>query len=435
MGTFSFFIPNEQKLAAHSVSSSHIVGFDGIPFQSTAYFAENLLQIKREEFDSGRLLIPWRVDDKSTYCLSTATLVERAAPYILPIELCRGVLNQVRNQLASWELTGFSPSQISSRFVADAMELWVEALSTNDQDKMMASTDECILLVTTAMRKLTRERQIQVDSQNDRATSFWQGLRYESDQPLVDMPQVSVAAVAMHWDEIEPNQDQFEWNRYEPILNWCKQQRLCVMGGPFFDLHHDRVPDWLYLWDDRSESIEDFLRRYVSNLASRIAPHVQLWECHAATNAQSKLGLNEEEQLRLSVAVIESIRQVDKKTPLLVTIHQPFGEYLVEHSIDLSPIQLADMIGRAGIGVNGFNLHFDFGADRNQSLFRDVFQIGSLLDAWSVLGMPLVVHLEVGDVNTLGVELDEFRDTMRMIATKPSVQGVVLAQPLKSVFI
>jgi len=38
--------------------------------------------------------------------LSTASLMEREPRYHLPVELARGTLNRVRNQLAAWEQAG-----------------------------------------------------------------------------------------------------------------------------------------------------------------------------------------------------------------------------------------------------------------------------------------------------------------------------------------
>ena len=144
-------------------------------------------------------------------------------------------------------------------------------------------------------------------------------------------------------------------------VNWCKDESICVMAGQFFDLHREAIPDWLYLWQDQTHSIESLLRRFVTTAVQRYIGMVHLWHCHAGTLGQTKLGLNEEEQLRLTVAVIESIRQIDKSTPLLITIEQPFGEHMIRDELDLSPIQFADMLARGDIGVTGFNIRLNFG--------------------------------------------------------------------------
>ncbi len=49
---------------------------------------------------------PWRIGQSSPVLISTSTLAERERPYLLEVELARGMLNNLRNQLAQWESMG-----------------------------------------------------------------------------------------------------------------------------------------------------------------------------------------------------------------------------------------------------------------------------------------------------------------------------------------
>ena len=60
----------------------------------------------RETTESGRLFVPWPIEGHGTPIVGTATLAERPAPYVLAVELARGKLNDVRNQLADWTQMG-----------------------------------------------------------------------------------------------------------------------------------------------------------------------------------------------------------------------------------------------------------------------------------------------------------------------------------------
>src|SRR5690606_8956230 len=56
--------------------------------------------------DSGAVCVPWQVEGRGELLLPTATLMERSQPYFLEVELARGIINRLRNQLAGWELLG-----------------------------------------------------------------------------------------------------------------------------------------------------------------------------------------------------------------------------------------------------------------------------------------------------------------------------------------
>ncbi len=47
--------------------------------------------------------------------VGTATLAERPAPYMLAVELARGKLNDIRNQLSDWSRWVCAPRPSSSR--------------------------------------------------------------------------------------------------------------------------------------------------------------------------------------------------------------------------------------------------------------------------------------------------------------------------------
>ncbi len=70
----------------------------------TSVSLENgVLLCQKESSESARLHVAWDVEGIGRPVLSTASLIERDEPYFLPLELARGKLVQVRNQLAAWE--------------------------------------------------------------------------------------------------------------------------------------------------------------------------------------------------------------------------------------------------------------------------------------------------------------------------------------------
>ena len=81
-------------------------GADELPWFGRAYMSGNQLVIERAENDSGSVYVPWRIDGHGVLLVATSTLMERERPYLLEVELARGTINRLRNQVAQWEALG-----------------------------------------------------------------------------------------------------------------------------------------------------------------------------------------------------------------------------------------------------------------------------------------------------------------------------------------
>src|SRR5262245_20880383 len=83
-------------------------GFDSAPGPTHVQVQPRLLTLQRSLDESGYLCVPWQVEGAGRIMSTTATLMERAEPYSLPLELARGKINQIRNMLGKWSGLGFS---------------------------------------------------------------------------------------------------------------------------------------------------------------------------------------------------------------------------------------------------------------------------------------------------------------------------------------
>ena len=91
-----------QELQRSSVAG----GQDNMPYPTEATVDAQHLSLARSVSESGNLQTPWRIPGFGQLMTSSATLMERTAPYHLAIELARGKINQVRGQLADWTASG-----------------------------------------------------------------------------------------------------------------------------------------------------------------------------------------------------------------------------------------------------------------------------------------------------------------------------------------
>src|SRR4029079_14027199 len=77
--------------------------YDGRVHSTKVDFEDRILSCRRQQQESGKLHIPWTIPGLGSPVVSTTSLPEREQPYILPLELARGKLAEVREQAAVWQ--------------------------------------------------------------------------------------------------------------------------------------------------------------------------------------------------------------------------------------------------------------------------------------------------------------------------------------------
>src|SRR4051794_28772344 len=107
MGSFRFRLGSplpEPRLA--DLRRAYVTGLDRTPSRVGVETRKDMLVVQKGSTESGRLYVPWAVPGQGVPVVGTATLGERAEPYDLAVELARGRLNDVRNQLSDWRQMG-----------------------------------------------------------------------------------------------------------------------------------------------------------------------------------------------------------------------------------------------------------------------------------------------------------------------------------------
>src|SRR4030088_470376 len=107
MGVLKFQLTSPDaasRLAA--LRKAYVTGLDRTPSRLSVEFRQGVMSCHRESTESGRLFIPWPIPGFGTPIVGTATLAERREPYNLAVELARGKLNDLRNQLSDWRQMG-----------------------------------------------------------------------------------------------------------------------------------------------------------------------------------------------------------------------------------------------------------------------------------------------------------------------------------------
>src|SRR4051794_19944184 len=100
--------PSDIQAGPPALAKAYMTGQDRTPSRVQADLRGDLLSIARPGPESGRVTLPWPVHGHGRPMLTTANLTERPGPFHLAVELARGRLNDVRNQMADWQLMGLA---------------------------------------------------------------------------------------------------------------------------------------------------------------------------------------------------------------------------------------------------------------------------------------------------------------------------------------
>lgn len=399
MGQMRFHAPSPDQLLPQAVEHAYLAGMEAIPWRCSNSWSDGVLSICRAVSDSGNLYIPWDVPGHGHRMLSTCTLVERAQPYCLITELARGCVNQARNLIAEQESIGWSVApEIADRCHA-ASSAFIGAV-TGAADRRSGALAAIGLAqdVTSAVCRSWGPRLIAVSNEAGERTPTLLATQVEPEplaEPIMQSLRAAFHAVSvpLRWRHLEPSPGRIDLVSATAEIDRWRRAGMRILGGPLIQMDPLSLPEWVSAWRNDYTAFEEAATRYVQAIAESLDPLVDIWVCAGRLNLAGTLDFTEEQRLRLSVALIEAIRQVAPRTPLIVSFDQPWAEYLAREDQDLSPLHFADALVRAELGVAGVGLELNLGYWPHGTLPRDLLAISHQLDRWSLLGIPLVAFL------------------------------------------
>jgi hypothetical protein len=404
MGTIHFLLPSEMTAeAARELERSCLTGSpDNMPWPTTVQSEPGRLTLQRRNLDeSGCLVAPWPVPGAGLLMGTSATLMERSAPYHLPLELSRGKVNQVRCQTWDWTSIGLHVPEELARLIRDASTAFGQAVTGSASGEADGQAEAALALGYRAADRLVHhyvEQLLQVRHQ--RQPHFDTTLSCSLGPAVPDGAAAAALAESCNavrlpfaWNLIEPAQGSYQWEASDALLDWARARELSVSGGPLIDFSASRLPEWLWLWEHDTASLTQFLCGYVETVVKRYREHIRRWQLTAASNNAAVLTLNEEELLYLTLKVVETARRIDPELDLTVGIAQPWGEYLAQREHTRSPFLFADELARTGMRLAGLDLEVVLGIAPRGSYCRDLLEVSRLLDLYALLGLPLGVTL------------------------------------------
>jgi hypothetical protein len=426
MGVMRFVVyPPEFVEHWPEAADAYISGADGRVFATQVEVSGNLITCRRSLNESGRLHVGWPVEGFGRPVVSTASLPEREEPYLLPLELARGKIAQLRDQISAWELGGMTiPDEFREPFRA-AQRTFREASIGQKQPALaselcarsLASAFEAaeIGVNSYAAQRLAARRKRSTQPSAALGCSLGQWSPTNDLMPAF-RDSFAAALIPAEWKCVAPSADDQDWQPVDAQVEWALANRLLPYGGPLLDLSAQGLPAWLESWGGDLPNLQSLMCDYVETAVGRYAGRVRNWIVCADANTGGALGLSEESRLWLIARALEVVRQVDDEVQVMIRVEQPWGEYQARGIHRLAPLQFVDALLRAGIGLSGVDLELAVGFRSRGSAPRDLLELSRLLDVWSLLGIPLSVTLAcpseselVDPLASTAVEIDRDR--------------------------
>lgn len=403
MGLLRLFTPPLEQLATAAVERAYIAGLDGQPtFCRKTWEADRQLRLEREIDESGKVYLPWRVDGHGELLLSTATLMERERPYDLVVELARGTINRVRSKAETWRLAGLQlPEDLIAQIQAACQTYIRAATSQHDQEAAASMAETAIRQGLDATLRLTAEYARQTLQYRHAVTptlpTLLAGNLGTSPVPTNAEPMFratfNAAVVPFCWRDIQTAPDSWDWARYDRQVKWCSRYGLKIIGGPLVCLDRPSLPDWLATSPVDLAVVVKAARHFVETAVERYRGQVHLW--HGVAARTSAPWLSAEQNLGLTASLIEAAHRRDARTPVFVSIAQPWGESVALQQAALTPFQFMDFLLRADIEIAGIGLEIDFAYWPHGTLPRDVLEVIDQVELWALLGLPLILLMAI----------------------------------------
>ena len=402
MGVLKFQVtPPPEAGRQADLRKAYVTGLDRTPSRLSVEMRQGVVTCHRENSESGRLFVPWPVAGHGTPYVGTATLAERREPYNLAVELARGKLNDVRNQLADWRQMGLRTPAGLEQGLTRAQKAFVKAATSSGadpaasvaaaQEALSATFDAADLLVEAYTTQVLQTRLASAPKLPTQLALAVEGDPRQSPTPAECLPAFNAARVGCTWKTLAPSEGQYRWDALDAQVAWCKKHQMPVQAGPLLDFRPGALPDWIWLWEGDFDAILGLVVEFVRAAVQRYKGKVPVWHLAHRPASADFLGLSEEEQIRVAARAVQVARQTDAAAQVTVGVERPWAEWMGSSPFQLGPLHLADYLVRADLGLAGIVVEVAPGFGPPGSHLRDLFEFSKLLDLYALLNLPLHV--------------------------------------------
>lgn len=407
MGQFHFAVPPDsaQLLKQTLWNDAYICGIEGVPWECENSMSGGVLSVSRPVDTSGKLFLTCPTKALGFRTLSTCSLPPGTKRHPLFLELARGSCYRARVQSSTWERAGLTLGPRFGELLESGTAQFLDAAQArNDIGTCSKAALQAIATLENAIADLGESFALQsIAYRKQRETQLSTLLAASvvspspTRSPLADRftKAFNTAAVRLNWGSAESDAGRYDFDLCDRSIHWCSERGVRVIAGPLIDFREALLPSWFYLIEDDFDSIVQSVTKYAEKVVNRYRGSVALWNCVSGLNTPGPIYLDDEQVMRLAVAVLQTVRRADPNTPAIISFDQPFGEYLAKHRNGISALHFADALARSGLGMAGVGLDIRLNYAQQATLPRSALDFGHMIDRWATLGLPMLVQLTV----------------------------------------
>ena len=143
MFSFELYIHGKRP-KRFTLRGAYLFGRDDVPIASEIHYSGGLLHCTKHSPGLTGLVLLWPVAGLGQIMLSTTRLREQEQPYNLNLELARSRLMRLLQKREDWGLFDFPGTEEMAKLTDEATDLFLEAMSTDDQTKAAGLADESL---------------------------------------------------------------------------------------------------------------------------------------------------------------------------------------------------------------------------------------------------------------------------------------------------
>ncbi len=402
MGDLRFTVPETQDFDPRVWETAYITGIEGIPWHCRSRLDGPQFTIGREIDESGKLNIVWPTRQFGNLSLATTSLRISDSSYALVVELARGTVHRLRNQTSEWQRVGLRLPDKFFPLAEDALSQLLRAVTAApDSTEQLAAAQKSIDLAVEAAVLLCNTfaaQSLEARRQSEGRLSTLLGVELAPAVPLAPFQDAlqktfNLLCVPADFGAVESSSGKADYDAFDRQVDWAQRANKKICVGPLVNFRAGGLPQWMVMLDEGFESILQGACEFARATVERYRGRVHIWNAAAGLNVPNGLNWSDEEVLRMAVSLIETVRRADDRSPVLLTIDQPWSEYLRDDANGISPLHFADALIRADLGLSGLALDLTMDTYPGGTFPRDPIEINRLIDRWSMLGLPLMVIL------------------------------------------
>ncbi|MCK5000154.1 MAG: endo-1,4-beta-xylanase [Anaerohalosphaera sp.] len=383
------------------LAAAYMFGADSIPLRTAVKikFEDGVIECKKNSLETAGIALQWTVNGFGRILLSTTRLPERDKPFNLNVELARERLMQVTLKREEWSL--FQEDDEFADLAHKSQKLFIEALQNiNDPQKASELADKSL-----QKSLIFAERLAAKHSELFLAARFRsRGLGRHSLGCGIDLDRIDdenyrkrllemfgFVTIPIKWRDIERKKGEYDFSVIDKCIELLVNKRLAICAGPLLCFDREYLPKWLVSEDKGFEEIREAAYNFVSKMVTRYCRYVHAWQVISGMNAINHFCFNIDEVIEITRSACMAAKAADGRSRKIVDIVMPWGEYYAREKDTIPPLIYCDMLIQNGIGFDALSVQMKFGKNAIGMHVRDMMQISSQLDKFSITGKTIHV--------------------------------------------